>query len=490
MGTRRSHMPGAPQEGAAPELSKKAKKKLARLEKARQSKATGGFGGWKKRNQNTQKRDEQGSVNTAEPSELHCHEGLSEIGAGEFMGQDKWLGGACGSDGCIYGMPGTSKHVLKIDPTTGESSLIGGPYEGRFKWLRGGVVGDEVFGVPSNADTVPRIRPKEGTVDTIGGPYPGKWKWHGGVVSPDGNLYGIPANAEQVLKVIPSTGEVSLVGPCFPGDQKWHGGVVGRDGCIYGIPSHSDYVLKVDPMAGEVGMIGEKLEVPVTIRDGRYKYLGGVLGSDGMIYAMPANAESVLQIDVANQTTRLVGGPFVGENKWQNGYLCPDGCVYGIPLRAESVLKIEPLASGEVVASTIGGPLVGTDKWEGGVEGPDGALYCIPLRCKSVLKIAPHLQEQSAGTNTSAATHATQEAQPPAQPTRIQGDLFVDEINARLDQLEQSRGAPVASNHEFMPSAAFYGAAASVVPGLGYRHPGFLGRGASGFAFGSGYGFR
>ena len=56
---------------------------------------------------------------------------------------------------------GTSKHVLKIDPTTGESSLIGGPFEGRFKWLRGGVVGDEVFGVPSNADTVLRIRPKE-----------------------------------------------------------------------------------------------------------------------------------------------------------------------------------------------------------------------------------------------------------------------------------------------------------------------------------------
>ena len=44
-----------------------------------------------------------------------------------------------------------------------------------------------------------------------------------------------------------------------------------------------------------------------------------MLGSDGMIYAMPANAESVLQIDVTNQTTRLVGGPFVGENKWQNG---------------------------------------------------------------------------------------------------------------------------------------------------------------------------
>ena len=32
-------------------------------------------------------------------SELHCHEGLSELGAGagEFMGQGKLLGGACGS---------------------------------------------------------------------------------------------------------------------------------------------------------------------------------------------------------------------------------------------------------------------------------------------------------------------------------------------------------------------------------------------------------
>lgn len=54
-----------------------------------------------------------------------------------ILGQDKFLGGVLGSDGCIYGIPGHSKHVLKIDPSTGEISLIGGPYHGKFKWLRG-----------------------------------------------------------------------------------------------------------------------------------------------------------------------------------------------------------------------------------------------------------------------------------------------------------------------------------------------------------------
>ena len=35
-----------------------------------------------------------------------------------LMGQDKWLGGVLGSDGCVYGVPGHSKTVLRIDPKT------------------------------------------------------------------------------------------------------------------------------------------------------------------------------------------------------------------------------------------------------------------------------------------------------------------------------------------------------------------------------------
>ena len=53
-----------------------------------------------------------------------------------IMGQDKYLGGSLGSDGCIYGIPGHAKQVIKIDPTTQKVSLIGGPFPGKYKWLR------------------------------------------------------------------------------------------------------------------------------------------------------------------------------------------------------------------------------------------------------------------------------------------------------------------------------------------------------------------
>ena len=34
----------------------------------------------------------------------------------------------------MYGCPCNSEHVLKIVPSTGEISLVGGPYPGKQKW--------------------------------------------------------------------------------------------------------------------------------------------------------------------------------------------------------------------------------------------------------------------------------------------------------------------------------------------------------------------
>lgn len=45
--------------------------------------------------------------------------------AGPLMGQDKWLGGALSGNGVIYGIPGTAKQVLKIDPVTSEALPCG-----------------------------------------------------------------------------------------------------------------------------------------------------------------------------------------------------------------------------------------------------------------------------------------------------------------------------------------------------------------------------
>jgi len=260
--------------------------------------------------------------------------------------------------------------------------------KGRFKW-HGGVLGSDgaIYGIPANADSVLKIVPSTGEVTTIGGPFPGEHKWYGGLLGHDGNIYGMPASADCVLKIMPATGEVTTIGSLPKGGWKWHGGVVAPNGNMYALPSNSDDVLKVVPATGEVSIIKGKLKSGRHRTDGKYKYLGGVLGGDGCIYGMPGDAETVLKINPETDELSLIGGPFLGENKWQNGFLAKDGAIYGIPLRAEAVIKIVP-STGEV--TTVGGPLPGKDKWEGGViVGGGDALYGMPLRCKSVLKIAP-----------------------------------------------------------------------------------------------------
>ena len=116
-------------------------------------------------------------------------------------GQDKWLGGVLGADGCVYGVPGHARQVLKLEPNTGTVTTIGGPFNGKYKWLRGVAAADgAIYCIPCHAETVLRIdcTTSESVCTEVGGPLPGDWKWHGGVLSPhDGCIYGIPQFAEH-----------------------------------------------------------------------------------------------------------------------------------------------------------------------------------------------------------------------------------------------------------------------------------------------------
>ena len=360
-----------------------------------------------------------------------------------LAGQDKWLGGVLGADGCVYGVPGHARHVLQIDPANDAVRLIGDPLVGKFKWLRGNAHPDgSIYCIPCHAETVLKIdcTTAPPTLSEIGGPLPGEWKWHGGVLSPhDGCIYGIPQFAETVLRIDPATQSTSEIGGPFPGASptgkhkwyggllggdgciygipqcatsvlkidpftqtvttigklagggwKWHGGVVGRDGCIYGIPSNADTVLKIDPFQQVVS------EIPFTYRchhrtDNKYKYLGGVLGPDGRIYAIPSDADFVLRIDPARGVAEEIGTDLTGRvshncNKWQNGFLAADGLIYAIPLKADKIMRVDPYSD---VVDVVGGPFPGFEKWEGGVLSRSGAMYCMPLKCKHVLKINP-----------------------------------------------------------------------------------------------------
>ena len=131
-------------------------------------------------------------------------------------------------------------------------------------------------------------------------------------------------------------------------------------------------------------------------QDGRYKYLGGALTSDGRYaYLFPCDAERVLRIDCQTDELALVGPCLLdGINKFQNGFSGRDGCLYGIPQRAVGVLRITPARGDEtedhVDVIPCGEEMMGVkDKFEGGVLGHDGSIYCIPLKAKTCTKIIP-----------------------------------------------------------------------------------------------------
>ncbi|EOD04554.1 hypothetical protein EMIHUDRAFT_221054 [Emiliania huxleyi CCMP1516] len=328
-----------------------------------------------------------------------------------LSGADKWLGGVLGSDGCVYGVPGHARSVLRIDPTTDTVQTVRGEdealLEGRYKWLRGNLHPDgSIYCIPCHADRVLRIDCSSDppALSLVGDRHPGEWKWHGAVLSPhDKCIYAIPQFAEAVLRLDPAAGTTSLLGGPFPGASptgrhKWYGGLLGGDGCIYGIPQCATSVLKINPWTQQVSTLG-------ALPPGGWKWHGGVVGADGCIYGIPAHADEVLKIDPFSQSVSLIPFSYRCHHRTDRKYKYL-GRIYCIPSDADHVLRIDPATASAVEASAVlrvdpmrdavdvvGGPFFGFEKWEGGVLSRGGAMYCVPLNSKRVLTFGAAARE-------------------------------------------------------------------------------------------------
>jgi hypothetical protein len=119
----------------------------------------------------------------------------------------KWKthGGAISPiDHCIYAIPQSCLHVLKLDPSTEKISIVGPAFGGRCKWY-GGIIGKQdgaIYGIPQNASGVLRITPHG--VSTHGDFGAGQHNWHGGAAAPNGVIVSVPANADTVLCITPA----------------------------------------------------------------------------------------------------------------------------------------------------------------------------------------------------------------------------------------------------------------------------------------------
>ncbi|KAI2509111.1 hypothetical protein MHU86_5359 [Fragilaria crotonensis] len=357
-----------------------------------------------------------------------------------FPGVHKYLGGAKDErDGCIYGIPSHARSVICLYPTRESKTATTNNEEevrykirleplpehaanGQFKWLRGIIAHGYLYGIPAWANTVLQV-----DIDAMWGDdrmRQGRFnKWYGGLLGDDNAVYGIPYRTCSLLRIDTETDTAAIVGEDYGCKRfNWHGGAK-VNGFIYAYPSHADTVLRIDTSLQSKGTISTRLPIQRASYDvdtnQNYKWLGGAIGADGNIYAMPADASAILKIDTHTNICSTFG--FVGteKNKWQGGVLSPtDGCIYCIPADGQHVLRIatSPSSTDTTTATRPSSgdnddgadtamyhnavSLVGQlpnrkNKWQGAFFGNDGIMYAIPENGYRILMVRPSHEQRN-----------------------------------------------------------------------------------------------
>jgi hypothetical protein len=165
--------------------------------------------------------------------------------------------------------------------------------------------------------------------------------------------------------------------------RKWVEGVLGRNGLIYAIPYDADSVLEIDPDNHALSLFGNLGGAPC-------KWYGGALAPNGKIYAIPYAASVVLEINPDEKTAI----PFVsvgdtGWGKWAGGVLAANGKIYGVPALASAVLEVDIEEKQINLYGMLPSSSLLDDKWNGAVMAPNGKMYAIPWRSDKVLEFDP-----------------------------------------------------------------------------------------------------
>jgi hypothetical protein len=169
-----------------------------------------------------------------------------------------WHGGIQ-ANGFIYAFPSHADTVLKIDttePSRGQNCTLlpihraPGDTVQNYKWL-GGAKGlnGKIYGMPCDASSILKINVENDYCSTFGHTGKEKSKWQGAVLARDGCVYAIPSNGRKILRIDTSKEEntFQLVGDLPLGKSKWQGGFVGNGGAIYCVPQNGYRILRVTP---------------------------------------------------------------------------------------------------------------------------------------------------------------------------------------------------------------------------------------------------
>lgn len=252
----------------------------------------------------------------------------------------KWMGGALGSDGNVYGAPHGSTSVLVIEPDAvrARTVSIGTPFGAAARWVGGAAHADAVFFVPNDGaagvlrfDTRTAVATPFG-VDTA----PVSNAWRGACVV-DGVMYCAPANAASILAVDLASGAWTAVAlPAEVTGSDKYCGCVAVGAKVYFVPCSATRVAVLDTRTRAAALVG-------SVYAGSTKWSGAAVGADGKVYCAPSSAATVLVVDPSTDTTAemAVQGLATGATDAYAGMAAVGRYgVFACPARATKLLRV------------------------------------------------------------------------------------------------------------------------------------------------------
>ena len=217
----------------------------------------------------------------------------------KLLGYRPYFGSVLANNGYIYLLPFDRGNVAKFNPI--DKTLVDLEINYGGSRFMGGVLANDghIYLIPAYWHSVVKINTETDMASDIGPRFNGAWKWQTGVLAKDGNIYCCPREANKVLKIDVQNQTAEKVGPTLEGAMKWCQFVEDSEGFLIGIPSLSNHILRFDPTTHEAILM--PLEKKYTNVVGK-KWIGGIRGKNGIIYAIPFDCEQVLQIGPVDST--------------------------------------------------------------------------------------------------------------------------------------------------------------------------------------------
>ena len=197
-------------------------------------------------------------------------------------------------NGKIYFMPSNATNIMVVDTLNDdevefiEHANIPG---GSSKWRTSFYSNGKIYGIPAEASSILVINTEDHEDITLLGSFPGGDKWRGGVVAPNGKIFCSPSFSHKFILVIDSNDDSFRQYPIAFGN--FTGAIyVPLNNRVYFMPRQTDteYIMSMDADTEEL----KAMDIFV----GGASYTGGGVTSDGVIYLMPGNRISILELGI------------------------------------------------------------------------------------------------------------------------------------------------------------------------------------------------